>query len=55
MPCEIVIVRGTYVSSGKSAVGPTASQCSGWDSNTGPKAMPSAGSVKAAAATPPAV
>src|ERR1044072_4205141 len=55
MPRSIVIVRGMYVSSGKSAIGPTDSHTAAWLSNTGPKAMPRAGSGNAADAMPPAV
>src|SRR3954452_733276 len=55
MAGEIVIVRGMYVLSGKSAIGPTASQRRSTLSNIGPIAKPSAGSVKAAVAIAPPV
>ncbi len=55
MPRSIVSVRGMYVSSGKSMAWPTDSQCVSRFSNTGPNAMPRAGSVNAAVAMPPAV
>ena len=54
MPRTSVSVRGMYVSSGKSAIGPTVSQCCSFFSKTGPRAKPTAGSVNAAAAMPPA-
>ena len=54
MPRTSVSVRGMYVSSGKSATGPTISQCGSCLSKTGATAKPTAGSVKAAMAMPPA-
>src|SRR5919108_4875218 len=54
MPWTVVTTFGTYVSSGKSLGGPTASQLTGGRSKMAvPIAKPSAGSVNAATAIPP--